>query len=122
MSRDKIPKGADSTSISSGISYTISPDGSWSAEIELGSVNKDVDGSISAKLDYVNTIIIDDVTMLLEFQIQEHGRSTVHRVKFRNGGHCYFSYTDTGDITDFRVGKMKIHVSFDGILTLMPQV
>ena len=121
MLRDKAAKSADGTSISSGISYTIGPDGSWSAKTELGSVNKDVDGSISAKFDHVKTISIGDVTMLLEYQIQEHGRSTVHRVKFRNGGHCYLVYMDTGEITDFRVGKLKIHVSFDGILTLMPQ-
>lgn len=121
MVRDENPKGADSTSIFGGISYTIGPDGSWSAETELGSVNKDVDGLISAKFDHVKTISIGDITMLLEYQIQERGRSTVHHIKFRNGGHCYLIYTDTGEITDFRVGKLKIHVSFDGILTLMPQ-
>jgi hypothetical protein len=121
MLRDKAPKDSDCTSITGGISYTIGSDGSWSAETELGSVNKDVDGSISAKFDHVKTISIGDVTMLFEYQIQEHGRSTVHRVKFRNGGHCYLVYTDTGEITDFRVGKLKVHVSFDGILTLMPQ-
>lgn len=121
MLRDTALKGSDGASMSSGISYTIGPDGSWSAETELGSVNKDVDGSISAKFDHVKTISIGDVTMLLDYQIQEHGRSTVHRIRFRNGGSCYLVYTNTGEITDFRVGKLKIHVSFDGILTLMPQ-
>lgn len=121
MLGDKNPKGADSNSISGGISYTIGPDGSWSVETELGSVNKDVEGSISAKFDHVKIISIGDVTMLLEYQIQEHGLNTVHRVKFRNGGHCFLAYAETGKITDFRVGKLKIHVSFDGILTLMPQ-
>lgn len=122
MVGDEDPRGADSASISGGISYTVGPDGSWSAETELGSVRKDVDGSISAKFDHVKTISVGDVTMLLEYSIQEHGRSTIHHIKFRNGGHCFLAYTETGEITDFRIGKLKIHISFDGILTLTPKI
>lgn len=102
------------------LKYRVDEDGYWSAETDLGTLNIDKDGNFTAKLNFIKAICIGDLTSIKSHQIDDKLDTITHRIYFRNGGSCQLIYKKTGEVIDFRVGKIMIRVGHNDILTINP--
>jgi signal peptidase I len=100
------------------IKYTSGDDGSWGAETDLGKISKDDNGVLKGSFDEVRTISIGDITAIQNHQIDESEGAASHFIQFKNGGFCRITYRKTGEVIEFKVGKVKIHVSHEKVLTI----
>ena len=103
-----------------GVTYRVGDDGSWEAETDLGKLTIDAAGNLKAVFDSIKAICIGDLTSIRTYQIDDKGETISHEVCFRNGGSFRIAYTTNGEIVDFRVGRLRIRISHDKVLTLNP--
>ena len=109
---------ADSERLSNDIKYTSSDDGSWMAETDLGAISKDSSGFVKGSFDEVRKICIGDITTIKDYNVDRSERAESHFIEFKNGGFCRLTYKLTGEVIEFKVGRVIIHVSHEKVMTI----
>jgi hypothetical protein len=114
----KKAKNNDDERLSNDIKYTSSDDGSWRAETDLGAISKDSSGLFKGSFDEVRKICIGDITTIKNYNIDRSERAESHFIEFKNGGFCRLTYKSTGEVIEFKVGRVDIHISHEKVMTI----
>jgi hypothetical protein len=102
------------------VTYEVEADGSWTARTPLGELRRDASGKVDGIINDVKAIAIGNVTSLKAHQIDESPGAVSHWMMFRNGGSCRLTYRKTGEVIEFKAGKVRLRVTDGGILTINP--
>ena len=78
------------------------------------------DGMLHVHTPTITCVAISDITQVKEHRICEIMGTVSHAVKFRNGGHLYYSYGIDGGPIEVQGEGVDIHHVGNGILMAMP--